>query len=168
MLFLFQAKGIDKIQVCDWKKSFDEKEEWFSVILARCSLLSVIYLKQSNFFIQNFIKMKQSEVIKRLVEKSWADPTFKKAFIADPVAAIEAETGTKITLPEGKKLVVMDQSNFDNYYLNLSRYVYNQGWSDKELSDSQLEAVAGGAPSAEDCPDKDWWLDETPLEGPKS
>lgn len=96
--------------------------------------------------------MNQKEIIKKLVERSWSDSQFKAEFIADPVAVIEKETGEKIKVTNGRKIVVVDQSDSNTYYLNLSRYIHNRGWSDSELSDAQLEAVAGGAFSAEDCP----------------
>ena len=82
--------------------------------------------------------MNQKEVIKKLVEKSWADPQFKAEFIADPVAVIQRETGKTLNL-NGKEIVVMDQSDTNTYYLNLSRYVNNRGLADQELTDEQLD-----------------------------
>ena len=90
--------------------------------------------------------MNQKEVVKKLIERSWTDSRFKAEFIANPVAVIERETGKKIDL-KGKEIVVMDQSDANTYYLNLSRYVNNLGFANKELSDEQLEAVAGGRKS---------------------
>lgn len=98
--------------------------------------------------------MNQIDVIKKMVEKSWASAEFKAEFIANPVAVIEKELGRKIDL-KGKQLVVMDQSDKDSYYLNLSRNIQKFSVSDRELTDEQLEAVAGGAHSQEDyCPYK--------------
>lgn len=91
--------------------------------------------------------MNQAQVIKSLVEKSWSDSQFKADFITNPVATIEEVVGRKINIPEGKKIVVVDQSNVNTYYLNLSHHVHNLDLSNKELTDEQLEVVAGGAPS---------------------
>ena len=46
-----------------------------------------------------------------VIQKAWEDAEFKNELINNPVAAIEKLTGKKLNLPEGKKLVVRDQTD---------------------------------------------------------
>jgi len=77
-----------------------------------------------------------------IVQKAWEDAAFKKELIADPLAAIEKLTGKKVNLPEGKKLVVRDQSDDSAIYINIPAKSKNS--VDAELNEEQLEAVSGG------------------------
>ncbi|AZA58226.1 NHLP leader peptide family natural product precursor [Chryseobacterium shandongense] len=77
-----------------------------------------------------------------IVQKAWEDAAFKKELVNDPVAAIEKLTGKKLNLPEGKKLVVRDQSDESAVYINIPSAPKNS--VNAELSEEQLEAVSGG------------------------
>lgn len=78
-----------------------------------------------------------------IVQKAWEDAEFKKELIANPVAAIEKLTGKKLDLPEGKRIVVRDQSDASAIYINIPAFSKNS--ADAELNEEQLEAVSGGA-----------------------
>ena len=81
------------------------------------------------------------EIINSLIAKCWEDESFKQEFVSSPVEAIEKFTGKSFKLPEGKKLVVDDQTSPDFVYLNIPA---KPDLESMELTDEQLEAVAGG------------------------
>ncbi|QZK91032.1 NHLP leader peptide family RiPP precursor [Flavobacterium sp. CHNK8] len=83
-----------------------------------------------------------------IVQKAWEDATFKQELIAKPVDAIEKLTGKKLNLPEGKTIVVRDQTDESSVYINIPA---KSNLEDVELSEEQLEAVAGGT-GGEDMP----------------
>jgi hypothetical protein len=82
----------------------------------------------------------EQKMYAEIVQKAWEDADFKKELISNPVAAIEKLTGKKLNLPEGKTLVVRDQTDESTVFINIpvSPEV------DAELNEEQLEAVAGG------------------------
>ena len=84
---------------------------------------------------------KEQKLFQEIVTKAWEDASFKEELIADPVAAIEKLTGEKVSLPEGKKLVVRDQTDASTIYVNIPA---EKNMDDVELNEEQLEAVAGG------------------------
>jgi len=84
---------------------------------------------------------KEHQIYADIVQKAWDDVEFKKELIASPVAAIEKLTGKKMNLPEGKSLVVRDQTNDSTVYINIPA---KRTTDDVELNEEQLEAVAGG------------------------
>jgi hypothetical protein len=77
-----------------------------------------------------------------IVQKAWEDTAFKAELAANPVAAIEKLTGKKLNLPEGKTIVVRDQTDESVVYINIP--AASKQMDDVELNDDQLEAVAGG------------------------
>lgn len=76
-----------------------------------------------------------------IVQKAWEDTQFKSELVANPVAAIEKLSGNKLDLPEGKRLVVRDQTDESTVYINLPSKTNTE---DVELNEDQLEAVSGG------------------------
>jgi hypothetical protein len=82
----------------------------------------------------------EQKLFTQVVEKAWEDAEFKKELVANPIAAIEKLTGHTIELPEGKTLVVRDQSSEDKVYVNIPALPE----VDAELNDAELEKVAGG------------------------
>ena len=76
----------------------------------------------------------------QLIEKAWKDDTFRQALVKDPQGAVERELGAK--LPAGLQVKVLAETP-DTFYLvlpaNPDRAPAGQ------LTDQQLEAVAGGA-----------------------
>jgi hypothetical protein len=72
----------------------------------------------------------------QLAIKAWQDEAFKRRLVADPRAVLQ-EQG--LPLPAGKSVRVMENTA-DTYYLALPAKP-----AEGELSDEQLEQVAGGA-----------------------
>ena len=84
---------------------------------------------------------REQKLFQTIINKAWEDESFKKSLIANPHKAIEELTGEKVQLPEGKILVVRDQTNEETIYINIPA---EQNMEDVELNEEQLEAVAGG------------------------
>ncbi len=76
-----------------------------------------------------------------IVQKAWESHEFKSELTANPVEAIEKLTGRKLDIPAGKTLVVRDQTDESTVYINIPA---KQVTDDLELSEEQLETVAGG------------------------
>ena len=81
-----------------------------------------------------------AELLKTLTQKAWESSTFKEQLIENPVSTIESITGQK--MPSDIKVIVEDQTNPSYIYLNIPRKV---NFDELELSDEQLEMVAGGS-----------------------
>ncbi|MCK8496021.1 NHLP leader peptide family RiPP precursor [Spirosoma sp. RP8] len=78
----------------------------------------------------------------QIVQKAWEDATFKAELVANPLSAIEKLIGQKLNLPQGKTLLVRDQTDEGTVYINLPTKVNTE---DVELNEEQLETVAGGS-----------------------
>jgi hypothetical protein len=87
------------------------------------------------------MEQRKHEVIQAVISKAWEDPTFRKELIADPTTTIEKLTGVKIVLPEGKELVIADQTDKSKIYVNIPA---EPEIENMELSEEQLEMIAGG------------------------
>ncbi|PJJ08109.1 putative ribosomally synthesized peptide [Flavobacterium sp. 1] len=83
----------------------------------------------------------KEEVLRLIISKAWEDANFRKSLIADPMKAIENLTGAKIVLPEGKTLVINDQTDKSKVFVNIPS---EPNIEDVELTESQLEIIAGG------------------------
>jgi hypothetical protein len=91
------------------------------------------------------MELNTEKLTKRIIEKAWTDAAFKQALIADPVSAIEELTGEPLSIPEGKKvLVVVDQTDEETYYFNIPAPPLEEVSEDFELSDEQLDIISGG------------------------
>jgi hypothetical protein len=86
--------------------------------------------------------MKENIVFETVVKEAWNNPGFKEQLIADPVKAVKELTGFEIQIPEGKTMVVVDQTDTSYFNLNIPP---KPDMDDVELNEEQLEAVAGGA-----------------------
>ena len=84
-------------------------------------------------------KSKGQELLHTLITKAWEDPNFKENLIANPKE--EIENITEKALPRDKKLFVIDQTDPDHIYINIPAKPIIE---DKELTDNQLESIAGG------------------------
>jgi Nitrile hydratase, alpha chain len=82
----------------------------------------------------------------QLIEKTWKDDAFRQALRSDPRGAVERVLGGK--LPAGLQVKVVEESA-DTFYLvlpaNPDRAPAGQ------LTDRQLEAVAGGGWTDDSC-----------------
>jgi Nitrile hydratase, alpha chain len=76
---------------------------------------------------------------RRLIEKSSEDEAFRRRLMEDPKGAVEQELGSG--LPEGVEVRVLEETA-DAIYLVLPSASPIGGGA--ELSDSELEGVAGG------------------------
>lgn len=83
----------------------------------------------------------EQKLYAEIVQKAWEDAEFKKELVANPVETIENLTGGKINLPEGKTLVVRDQTSENTVYINIPA----KPEMDLELNENELEAVSGGS-----------------------
>ncbi|GAA3522361.1 hypothetical protein GCM10022393_41140 [Aquimarina addita] len=84
----------------------------------------------------------QEKLIQQVVHKAWEDATFKQELLNSPVEAIEKLIGAKMNIPEGKTLVIRDQTDESTVYINIPTAPTTD---DVELNEKQLETVAGGA-----------------------
>ena len=80
------------------------------------------------------------EMERRLIERSVEDESFRQRLMEDPKGAVEEELGTR--LPEEVRVVAVEESA-DTIYLVLPSTPM-AGAEGGELSDQQLESVAGG------------------------
>ncbi len=82
----------------------------------------------------------RAEMERRLIEKSVEDEAFRQRLLEDPKGAVEQELGTR--LPEGVRVVTVEETQ-DTIYLVLPAPPTMAGAEGVELSDQQLESVAG-------------------------
>lgn len=72
----------------------------------------------------------------KIIDLAWKDPNFKAELMQDPHAALEQ--GVEMLIPASVKIKVVEESP-DTLYIVLPMN------PDAELSESELEGVAGGA-----------------------
>ena len=82
----------------------------------------------------------RAEMERRIVQRSIEDESFRQRLLEDPKGAVEQEIGTQ--LPEEVRVVTVEETP-DTIYLALP-FVSADAQETGELSDRQLEAVAGG------------------------
>ena len=82
----------------------------------------------------------RAEMERRLIQRSLEDDAFRQELLGDPKSAVEEELGTR--LPEEVRLVVVEETA-DTVYLVLP-FRSTEDQEAGELSDRELEAVAGG------------------------
>ena len=99
---------------------------------------------------------KEQKLFQTVVQKAWEDTTFKQELINNPIEAIENLTGKRVKLPEGKTVVVRDQTDASVVYINIPA---EPNMDDMELTEEQLEIVAGGGSSTPPV------IDDDPLSG---
>jgi hypothetical protein len=85
---------------------------------------------------------------RRIVQRSIEDDAFRQRLLDDPKGAVEQELGAR--LPEGVRVEAVEETQ-DTIYLVLPATPM-EGAEGRELSDQQLESVAGGAWGAVTAP----------------
>jgi hypothetical protein len=82
---------------------------------------------------------RRAEVESTLVQRSMEDDSFRQRLLDDPKAVVEQELGSR--LPEGVEVRAVEESARTIYLVLPSASAVGKGG---ELSDHQLETVAGG------------------------
>jgi hypothetical protein len=81
----------------------------------------------------------QQQAIEAIVARAEVDPPFRAALLRDPARAVSDAFG--VSLPPGFRIRFIERAPTDDLLVVLTDPVGNAG----ELSDDQLDAVAGGA-----------------------
>ena len=84
----------------------------------------------------------RTEIERRLIEKSLEDDSLRQRLLDDPKGALEEELGTQ--LPDNIEVRAVEETA-DTIYLVLPS-ASTDAQEASELSDRELETVAGGAP----------------------
>ena len=82
---------------------------------------------------------KGQDVFFRIITEAWENDNFKKSLITNPEETLENFFGR--SLPTGKKIKVVDQSNPEYIYINIPVKPYQK---DIELDEKKLDTVSGG------------------------
>lgn len=77
--------------------------------------------------------------IQTVINKAWDDHQFRENLIQDPKASIKAATG--LNVPSDFNLKFTDQTDASKVFINIPP---KPDFDDMELTDEQLEEVAGG------------------------
>jgi hypothetical protein len=85
----------------------------------------------------------RAEMKRSIIQRSLEDESFRQRLLEEPKAAVEQELGTR--LPEGVELRAVEETA-DTIYLVLPPGTSSTAQQGDELSDQELEAVAGAAP----------------------
>jgi ABC-type bacteriocin/lantibiotic exporter with double-glycine peptidase domain len=84
---------------------------------------------------------KKQQIIQAVISKAWEDMKFRQELLLNPVEAIKKLTGVEVVLPEGKELVIIDQTDKSKVYVNIPA---EPEMDNIALTEDQLEAIAGG------------------------
>jgi hypothetical protein len=95
------------------------------------------------------LSTKEQQVLKSVLERSSADRAFRARLLAEPRAAIEEAFG--VIIPPGFRVKFVEREPGVDALIVLPDLLRQEG----ELSDGELEAVAGGA----DEPSSSTWSD---------
>lgn len=87
---------------------------------------------------KKIIRQRQ-HIEQQLIERAAEDPAFREQLLADPRGAVAEITGT--AFPQDAEVKVLEETA-GSYYLVLPASA--SAPAEEELSDSELEAVAGG------------------------
>ena len=83
--------------------------------------------------------MTREKVFQTVINKAWDDENYRQQLVSSPAQAIKSATGYDI--PADAKVVVLDQTDPSVMHINIPP---KPNYDNMELSDEQLEVVAGG------------------------
>ena len=86
-------------------------------------------------------KGNEHDFIISIYQKAWKNSVFKQDLIHAPIETLSSFIGKEVNFPIDKKLVVEDQTNPNHIFINIPP---KPNLEDLELSEEQLEKVAGG------------------------
>ena len=84
-------------------------------------------------------RLSRRELDEKIIARAWTDDEFRRKFAADPKGQFEAHLGT--TLPDSLKMTVHEETPDSLHFVIPQKPPQNLD----ELSDEDLERVAGGA-----------------------
>jgi hypothetical protein len=87
-------------------------------------------------------QMTRNDLEARLVARAWQDDDFKQELLSNPKAAFEREFGDKVHISEGSADIRVFEEKANSFYLVIPK---KPNINTEELSEDQLEAVAGGS-----------------------
>lgn len=76
-----------------------------------------------------------------IYKKAWKDKLFLHSLVKEPIKTLNDFTGEKGVLPIGKKLVVEDQTNPNQIFLNIPAKPVN--YYSSELKEEELDKITG-------------------------
>lgn len=88
----------------------------------------------------------RAEIERKLIERSLEDDSLRQRLLADPKGALEEELGTQ--LPDNIEVRAVEETADTIYLVLPSASTVGEGG---ELSDQELEAVAGGWDTHTSC-----------------
>lgn len=88
---------------------------------------------------------KGQELYQNIISKAWESESFKNELINFPVKTIEDLIGKKLNIPQGKNIIIKDQTDASIVYINIPA---KSDMSDVELNEDQLDMVTGGTQDA--------------------
>jgi hypothetical protein len=93
-------------------------------------------------------QQQRQQLEQQLIEKAMKDETFRKQLIENPIETIESEIGMK--LPSGMNIKVLEEKPEEVYLVLPMLHPSDQ---EGELTESELNKVAGGIPPDPDSVD---------------
>ena len=96
---------------------------------------------QSIFVMEHTELQKAHFFLGSIYKKAWQDKTFLKNLVSNPIETLNNFTKRKGKLPNGKVLVVEDQTNPNHIFLNIPAKPAN--YRSEKLDEEQLNNITG-------------------------
>jgi hypothetical protein len=104
-------------------------------------------------------QVEAKEIYVQAVQKAWESSEFKNQLIANPIQTLEELLGSKVTIPSGKTLVVLEEADTRNRQPKSDETYLIIPENNYELTDVELETIAGGVTIdiTFGCSEKEGW-----------